>query len=63
MAALVDAPASATAAEVDERAGACAFLMFGAAGGFWNDVAWDIGVLAVRDGGASVAVLAATDTD
>jgi Family of unknown function (DUF6183) len=63
LAALVDAPVDATAAEVDERAGACAFLMFGAAGGWWNDVAWDIGVLAVRDGGASVAVLAATDTD
>ena len=26
--------------------------MFGAPGGWWNDVAWDIGVLAVRPGGA-----------
>jgi hypothetical protein len=62
-AALVDAPADATPAQVDEHAGACTFLMFGAAGGWWNDVAWDIGALAVRDGGKSVAVLAATDTD
>ena len=63
LSALVDAPVEATPPEVDERAGACTFLMFGAAGGWWNDVAWDIGALAVRDGGASVAVLAATDTD
>ena len=63
LSALVDAPAAATPAEVDERAGACTFLMFGAPNGWWNDVAWDIGALAVRDGGASVAVLAATDTD
>ena len=62
LAALVDAPASATPAQVDEHAGASAFLMFGARDGWWNDVAWDIGALAVRDGGDSVAVLAATDT-
>jgi hypothetical protein len=64
LAALVDAPASATPAEVDAVAPSSQFLMFGATGGsWWNDVAWDIGVLAVRPGGASVAVLAATDAD
>ena len=63
LAALVDAPAEALPAEVDARAGACRFLMFGGPDGWWNDVAWDIGTLAVRDGGASVAVLAATDNE
>ncbi len=62
LAALVDAPAEATPSQVDAHAGASRFLMFGAPGGWWNDVAWDIGALAVRDGGRSVAVLAATDT-
>ena len=49
--------------EIDERAGTCTFLMFGAPDGWWKDVAWDIGMLAVRDGGRTVAVLAATDSD
>jgi hypothetical protein len=63
LAALVDAPADAPPAEIDRRASECSFLMFGAPGDWFNDVAWDIGVLAVRAGGATVAVLAATDTD
>jgi hypothetical protein len=65
LAALVDAPADATPQQIDARAASSSFLMFGASGGggFWNDVAWDIGALAVRPGGATVAVLAATDTD
>lgn len=64
LAALIDAPADAEPHAIDEQARASTFLMFGApAGGWWNDVAWDIGALALRDGGASVAVLAATDTD
>ncbi|MDB4938246.1 MAG: hypothetical protein JWP87_5218 [Labilithrix sp.] len=64
LAALVDAPATATAAEVDAVAPSSQFLVFGASGGgWWNDVAWDIGTLALRPGGASVAVLAATDAD
>jgi len=63
LAALLDAPASATPLELDTLAPSARFLMFGAPGGWWNDVAWDIGVLAVRPGGASVAVLAATDAD
>ncbi len=63
LAALVDAPPDATAARVDALAAMCTFLMFGAAGGWWHDVAWDIGALALRPGGATVAVLAATDTE
>lgn len=63
LAALVDAPADATPAQVDERARKASFLLFRAEGGWFNDIAWDIGTLAVREGGKSVAVLAATDTD
>lgn len=64
LAALVDAPADASPHDIDTRAAASRFLVFGAqAGSWWNDIAWDIGALAVRDGGASVAVLAATDAD
>jgi hypothetical protein len=64
LAALVDAPRGASPHDVDERARACTFLVFGApADGWWNDIAWDIGALAVRSDGASVAVLAATDAD
>lgn len=64
--ALIDAPATATPAEIDARAPSAQFLVFGAAssaGGWWHDIAWDIGLLAVRPGGGSVAILAATDTD
>jgi len=63
LAALVDSHTDDTPAQIDARAARSTFLMFGATGGWWNDVAWDIGALAVREGGASVAVLAATDTD
>ena len=63
LAALVAAPPDATAATVDGLSSKCTFLMFGAAGGWWHDVAWDIGALALRPDGATVAVLAATDTD
>jgi hypothetical protein len=66
LAALVDAPATATPAQIDASAASAQFLVFGAAssaGGWWHDIAWDIGLLAVRADGASVAVLAATDTD
>ena len=63
LAALVDAPAGASPAQLDALAPSAQFLMFGAPGGWWNDVAWDVGVLVVRPGGDSVAVLAATDAD
>jgi hypothetical protein len=61
--ALVGAPAGEPLAKVDVAARASTFLMFGASDGFWKDIAWDLGVLAVRDDGETVAVLAATDTD
>ena len=61
--ALVDAPADARPQTIDARAASSMFLTFGAAGGWWNDIAWDIGALAVRPGGESVAVIAATDTE
>ncbi len=61
--ALIDAPADATPRQIDTRATSASFLTFGAPSGWWNDVAWDIGALAVRPGGASVAVIAATDAD
>lgn len=64
LAALVDAPAASTPQQIDALAPSAQFLMFGATGSdWWNDIAWDIGVLAVRPGGGSVAVLAATDAD
>jgi hypothetical protein len=63
LAALVDAPSGASPAQLDALAPSAQFLMFGAPGGWWNDVAWDVGVLVVRPGGDSVAVLAATDAD
>ena len=63
LAALIDAKPDATLAELDALAPSAQFLMFGASGEWWNDVAWDLGVLAVRQDGASVAVLAATDAD
>jgi uncharacterized protein (TIGR02996 family) len=39
------------------------WLSFAAASGWFNDVAWDVGLAAVRPDGTSLAVLAATDTD
>jgi hypothetical protein len=64
--ALVDAPPDATPEQIDARAPAAQFLVFGSqsgSAGWWHEVAWDIGMLALRPGGATVAVLAATDTD
>ncbi|HVJ94953.1 MAG TPA: DUF6183 family protein [Labilithrix sp.] len=61
--ALVGAAASADIRAIEERAASSAFLVFSAPGPWFHDVAWDLGVLALRPGGASVAVLAATDTD
>ena len=61
--ALTEAPETATIEEIDAIAQKTMFLHYGASGGWWNDIAWDIGILALRDGGASLAVLAATDAD
>jgi uncharacterized protein (TIGR02996 family) len=40
----------------------CLWVSFGASDWFY-DLAWDVGLLALRPGGTSLAVLAATDTD
>ncbi len=61
--ALVGAPESASAVDVDARARGCGFVMFRSSGGWFFDVAWDVGVLALREGGESCAVVAATDGD
>lgn len=64
-AALLGAPAPARREDVerlDHEAASATFLMYRGTS-FFFDVAWDIGVAVVRPDGASVAVLAATDTD
>ncbi|MBX3222945.1 MAG: hypothetical protein KF795_20710 [Labilithrix sp.] len=61
--ALVGAPADA---DVDAIAALCptaAFLTFRAPGPWFHDVAWDLGALALRPDGRTVAVLAATDAE
>lgn len=61
--ALVDAAPGTKIEAVGERGEACAFLAYDATSDWFNGVAWDIGLLAVRPDGASIALLAATDTD
>lgn len=63
LAALVGAPAGASVAAVEELATTTAFLTFRAPGPWFYDVAWDLGALALRADGRTVAVLAATDTE
>ena len=41
----------------------CAWWLFDAANDWFRRIAWDLGVLCLRPGGRSLAVLAATDTD
>lgn len=62
-AALVGMPEGARPDEIDGRATQVGFVLFRAPGGWFFDVAWDVGVLALRDGGATCAVVAATDAD
>ncbi len=61
--ALVGAAPDATITQIDELAVRSAFLTFRAPGPWFYDVAWDLGVLALRPDGATAAVLAATDTE
>ncbi len=63
MGALVGAPVGATIDAIDALANKCAFLSFRAPGPWFHDVAWDFGVLVLREGGRTVAVLAATDAE
>ena len=60
--ALLGLPEAATIEEVSRAARKATFAMFGGTK-FFSDVAWDLGVVALREGGASIAVLAATDSD
>lgn len=61
--ALVGADADASVSDIDELTCDAAFLSFTASGPWFYDVAWDLGVAALRPGGNTVAVVAATDTD
>jgi hypothetical protein len=63
VAGLAGAPEGEGVDAVAERAGRCAWVSFHAASGWFYDIAWDLGILALRPDGRSIAVLAATDTD
>jgi len=63
MGGLVDAPVDAPVADLADLCAKCAFLTFRAPGPWFHDVAWDLGSLALRHDGKSVAVLAASDTE
>jgi hypothetical protein len=61
--ALVGAEPSAPVVGIDELACESALLLFRASGPWFHDVAWDLGIAALRPDGDSVAVVAATDCD
>lgn len=61
--ALVGAQAEDDVDTIEALAAKTAFLTFRAPGPWFYDVAWDLGALALRQDGATVAVLAATDTE
>lgn len=63
LAAITGASEGATTAAVADRVERTTYLSFRGEGPFWFDVAWDIGILALRPDGASAFVLAASDTD
>ncbi|WP_155354036.1 DUF6183 family protein [Acrocarpospora macrocephala] len=63
LAGLCAALEGATAAEVEERAGQCAWFTFGADSGWFKRIAWDIGLAVVTPDGRTLSVLAATDTN
>jgi uncharacterized protein (TIGR02996 family) len=48
---------------VASLAGRCTWVLFHARSGWFFEIAWDLGVLALRPDGRSLAALAATDTD
>jgi hypothetical protein len=63
LAGLAGAPPGAGLEEVAAVARSCLWLEFWAATPWFYGVAWDLGLVAVRPDGLSLAVLAATDTD
>jgi hypothetical protein len=63
MAGLCGAPAGVPASEVASKAQACEWFSFDADTNWFEQVAWDLGLAAIRPGRRSLAILAATDTD
>jgi len=63
LAALVGEAADAEVPRIADITAECAFLTYRAAGGWFHDVAWDLGALCLRPDGKTIAVLAATDKD
>jgi uncharacterized protein (TIGR02996 family) len=63
VAGLCDASLDADVTTVSELAQRCLWVSYGARSDWFYHVAWDLGVVAVRADGKSLAVLAATDTD
>lgn len=55
--------AGAPAAEAERKAQACDWFSFDADTNWFEQVAWDIGLAAIRPGRRSLGILAATDTD
>ncbi len=62
LAGLAGAPGGASIEKVDELAEACTFLSYDGTEWF-RGVAWDVGLVALRPDGKSVAAVAATDAD
>lgn len=63
LAGLCGASAAAPAAETEEKTQACHWFSFDAGTNWFQRVAWDIGLAAIRPGQRNLAILAATDTD
>jgi hypothetical protein len=63
LAGISGAAEGASAAEVERRVQECDWFSFDADTDWFEQVAWDIGLAAVRPGRQRLAVLAATDTD
>ena len=63
LAALAGVPPDARFDGVHQAAASCRFGLFDAKSAWFAQVAWDLGVVAVRPGAQFVALLAATDTD
>jgi hypothetical protein len=63
LAGISGAAEGASAAEVEGRVQECDWFSFDADTDWFDQVAWDIGLAAIRPGRQRLAVLAATDTD
>jgi hypothetical protein len=63
LAGISGAAEGASAAEVERQVRECEWFSFDADTSWFDQVAWDIGLAAVRPGRQRLAVLAATDTD